>query len=72
MYTALLNQQRDHFKSFDNVFMDATNLRLDSLATKKINDIKANLWFMQKDIEDIKAFSSKQDECGNKWIKWKV
>lgn len=61
MYTALLNQQQDNFKSFVKVIMDSTNLRLDSL-TREMQDIKTSLQFTQKEVDDIKVFNGKQDE----------
>ncbi|KAL7375799.1 hypothetical protein ABVT39_024119 [Epinephelus coioides] len=63
MFTALLQQQQDDFKGFVKIIMDSTNTRLDEMS-KQLQDIKTNLQFTQKDVDDIKADNVKQAESG--------
>lgn len=66
VFTALLQQQQDNFKSFVHVIMDSTNARFDSL-TKEQQDIKTSLQFTQKDVDELKADAQKQKKEEELW-----
>lgn len=54
VFTGLLQQQQDNFKSFVQIIMDSTNARFD-LLIKELQDIKTSLQFTQKDVDELKA-----------------
>lgn len=53
LFTALMQQQQDHYKGFVTMILDSTNSRLDSFS-REIQELKASLNFTQKEIDDIK------------------
>ena len=61
MYSALLQQQQENFKSFVKIILDSTNSRLDTI-TREVQEIKTSIQFTQKEVDDIKTHNIKQME----------
>lgn len=63
-FVALLQQQQENFKDFVQIILDSTNTRPDAIS-QEIQEFKVSLQSTQKEVDDLKADSSKQAECCN-------
>ncbi|KAL7381408.1 hypothetical protein ABVT39_005164 [Epinephelus coioides] len=58
MFTALLHQQQEDLKGFVQIIVDSTNSSLDAIS-RDIQKVKVSLRFTKKEVDDLKADSSK-------------
>lgn len=61
MYSALVQQQQEHFKSFVKTVLDSTTSRLDTIIWE-VQEIKTSIQFTQKEEDDMKTHNIKPAE----------